>query len=75
MYIQKPWVNPPPLRYENRDGRQDHNTEESGIDIELDEVFEGCFGYNTTDPGAEVIHFQHAAVNLAAVVGAVRLVG
>ncbi len=75
MYIQEAWVDPPPLGDENRDGRQNHNAEESGVDVELYEVFERCFRYDTTDPGAEVVHFQHAAVHFAAVVGAVRLVG
>jgi hypothetical protein len=75
VYIQKGWVGPPPLGDDDSHGCQHHDAEEGGVDEELYEVFEGCFGHDAANPGAEMIHFEHTTVNFAAMVGAVRFVG
>ena len=71
MYIQESPVDLSPLSDKNSNTRQHDNTEESGVDKELDEVFEACFGDDTADPGAEMVHFEDAAVHFAAVMGAI----
>jgi hypothetical protein len=75
VYVQKGWVGAPALGDEDSHGGQHHDAEEGGVDEELDKVFKGCFGYDAADPGAEMIHLEHATVDFAAVVGAVRFVG
>jgi hypothetical protein len=72
MYIQKAAIDSAPLGNKNGSGCQNHDAEERSVNEELDEIFEGCFRDDSANPGAEVVHFEDAAVNFATVVGAVR---
>jgi hypothetical protein len=65
----------PALGDQDSHGGQHHDAEEGGVREELDEVFEGCFGHDAADPGAEMIHLEHATVDFATMMGAVRFMG